>query len=392
MNFDSGDFEYVNPSSPNIWPKLLLIISIILVCFIGYIAYQIFSFLDTPGSKPGTEIEIEIPSGTKFYTLAVYLKDIGAITDIQKFEILAKWEGVSNKIKSGRFLINTSWTPRVLLDHLVNGVQLLQKITIPEGLTWWEVGKRLEKAGFVRFEDFKAVVHDTEFLRFWGIPFSSAEGFLFPDTYLLTRPLKQDIESAKIIVGRFIDTFWRRTAPLWPNGIRPSFRNAYVVKQPLILASIIEKETSLPGERRKVAGVYTNRLSVGMPLQADPTIIYGLEDKFDGMLRRSQLKDKNNPYNTYTNKGLPPGPICSPGLDSIRAAINPEEHNYYYFVSRGDGSHVFSTNLESHNRMVKVYRSPLRKGDNPLLIHGGVAPSPSVQEDIPDVNTIVPAN
>ncbi|AGC49915.1 endolytic transglycosylase MltG [Lawsonia intracellularis] len=392
MSFNTGEFEYSGPppgNSSSLWLKLLLIIFVIFICVIGFIGYQIFSFLDTPGSTPGKEIEIAIPPGTKFHVLSLYLQDIGAITDVNKFEILAKWKGMSDKVKSGRFLINTGWTPQALLDYLVTGSPLLNRITIPEGLPWWEVGKRLEKAGFVRFEDFKTVIHDPEFLRYWGIPFHNAEGFLFPDTYLLARPFKQNVESAKIIVGRLIDTFWRKTAPLWPNGMRPSFRNASVIKQPLILASIIEKETHFPGERRKVSGVYTNRLAVGMPLYADPTVIYGLGENFDGKLRRSQLQDKNNPYNTYVNKGLPPGPIASPGLDSIRAALNPEEHNYYYFVARGDGSHVFSTNLDSHNRMVKIYQLPLRKGDTGSLIHGGVAPS-KVQEDLLPLKETVP--
>lgn len=395
MSFNSEEFEYPGSSSKkssNVWIRLLLIIFILLICFIGFIGYQVFSFLGTPGSTPGKEIEIAIPPGTRFHVLSLYLQEIGAITDVHKFELLAKWRGLSDKIKSGRFLINTEWTPQRLLNHLVNGSQLLNRITIPEGLTWWEVGKRLEKAGLVRFEDFKTVIHDPEFLRYWGIPFHNAEGFLFPDTYLLAQPFKQDLESAKVIVGRLIDTFWRKTAPLWPNGIRPSLRNASIIKQPLILASIIEKETHLSGERRRVSGVYTNRLAVDMPLYADPTVIYGLGESFDGKLRRSQLQDKNNPYNTYVNKGLPPGPIASPGLDSIRAALSPEEHNYYYFVARGDGSHVFSTNLKSHNRMIKIYQFPLRKGDTGSLIQGGVAP-PKVQEDtmLPLQETIPPS-
>lgn len=384
MHMDSKNFEFSTSPKPDPshrWIKLFLTISFIFICIIVFGIYQIVSFLNTPGSRTGVEMEIAIPPGTRFHILSVHLKDIGAITNIQKFEILAKFKGVSDKIKSGRFLINTGWKPLVLLDHLINGTPILDKITIPEGLTWWETGKRLEQAGLVSFEDFEAVVHDPEFLKFWGIPFRNAEGFLFPDTYLLTRPFRQDIESAKVIVSRLIDNFWRRTAPLWPNGMRPSLKNANVVKQPLILASIIEKETGLSSERRRIAGVYENRLSVKMPLQADPTVIYGLGKIFNGKLYYSHLKDTTNLYNTYRYRGLPPGPICSPGLESIRAALNPEEHGYYYFVSRGDGSHIFSTNFESHKRMAKVYRAPLRKGDTSSLIHGGVAPN-TTEEDI----------
>lgn len=141
-----------------------------------------------------------------------------------------------------------------------------------------------------------------------GIPFDSAEGFLFPDTYLIMRPLELNEATAKSVVGRLIDNFWRRTTPLWPGGKRPGPSGRDEVRRLVTLASIVERETAVPSERPRVAGVYANRLRLNMLLQADPTTAYGLGESFDGNLRRKHLDDEGNPYNTYKHPGLPPGP------------------------------------------------------------------------------------
>lgn len=346
--------------SRRIWLRCLigLVVSVALLAMTA--GYLIFSFLHTPGSSPAREVEITISPGMSFTRLAKMLADNGVITDAGKFTLYARHKGVADRIKSGRFLVNSGWTPPQVLDHLVNGLPYLERVTIPEGLTWWETGKRLEEAGMVHFEDFKKVVHDPAFLRHWGIPFPSAEGFLFPDTYLIGRPLELNEASARAVAGRLVDTFWRRTASLWPGNTRPGKGLAGLVRDRVRLASIVEKETSVPAERARVAGVYLNRLQKGMRLQADPTIIYGLGPSFSGPIRRSQINDANNPYNTYQKTGLPPGPICSPGLASLAAASTPEKHGYFYFVATGDGGHVFSTNLQDHNKAVQIYRQTLR--------------------------------
>ena len=180
-----------------------------------------------------------------------------------------------------------------------------------------------------------------------------------PDTYLMHRPddLGGEIgpRQARAVAGRMADNFWRKAAPLWPNGQKPGRQE---LMRLVSLASIVEKETGVPEERARVAGVYANRLKSGMLLQADPTVIYGLGPDFSGRLTRKNLDDPANPYNTYQHPGLPPGPIASFGLDCLRAAINPEEHGYIYFVSSPDGqSHVFSRNLADHNRAVRHYRA-----------------------------------
>ena len=209
----------------------------------------------------------------------------------------------------------------------------------------------------MREADFDAVIHDSEFLRHWGIPFESAEGFLYPDTYFMPQPRAMDPAAARAAAGRMVDTFWRKADALWPEG-RP---DPATLRRVVTLASIVEKETAVPAERSRVAGVYANRLKKNMLLQADPTVIYGLGPDFRGPLLTKHLQDGGNAYNTYRLAGLPPGPICSPGLAALRAALSPEVHNYLYFVANGkDGGHVFSTTLSQHNRAVRDYRNAIR--------------------------------
>ena len=177
-----------------------------------------------------------------------------------------------------------------------------------------------------------------------------------PDTYLLKKNEVIDLAQARAVAGRMVDNFWRKTANVWPDGKKPGPAQAAQLKTWIILASIVEKETGIDAERARVAGVYQNRINKGMLLQADPTVIYGLGPAFDGNLRRRDLDDANNLYNTYQRPGLTPGPICSFGAAALAAAVRPEEHNYLYFVAKFDGGeHVFSTNLTDHNKAVRQY-------------------------------------
>ena len=351
------------PKPKRLWPRFLLGFMLLVLLACGGAGWLAYDFLKSPGTDPAVapaqDVEVTVNPGTTFRTLTPELVRLGAVRNADKFILLLRWmnyRDIPHALKPGRFRINTGWTPQQVIDQLVNGSPLLDRVTIPEGLAWWEVGKRLEEAQMVRFEDFDKLVHDPAFLRHWGIPFDSAEGFLFPDTYLIMRPLELNEATAKSVVGRLIDNFWRRTAPLWPGGKRPGPSGRDEVRRLVTLASIVERETAVPSERPRVAGVYANRLRLNMLLQADPTTAYGLGEGFDGNLRRKHLDDEGNPYNTYKHPGLPPGPICSPGLACLKAAANPEQHDYIYFVARGeDGSHVFSTNLAAHNKAVREY-------------------------------------
>ncbi len=322
----------------------------------GWVAYEAHTFLNTTPETPGREVFYDVPAGARLAQVSAGLVKLGVVTDARKLDLLARYKKWENRLQAGRFALNTGWLPEKVLDELVNGHPVLYRVTVPEGLTWWQTGKMLEEAGLVVFEDFRKVVTDPDFLRHYGIPFATAEGFLMPDTYLLKKNEVIDLAQAKAVAGRMVDNFWRKTASVWPDGKKPGPAQAAQLKTWIILASIVEKETGIDAERARVAGVYQNRITKGMLLQADPTVIYGLGPNFDGNLRRRDLDDANNLYNTYQRPGLPPGPICSFGAAALAAAVRPEAHNYLYFVAKFDGGeHVFSTNLTDHNKAVRQY-------------------------------------
>ncbi|MCL1985893.1 MAG: endolytic transglycosylase MltG [Betaproteobacteria bacterium] len=349
----------------NTFIRLFFLGIFLALCACAFVGYDAWRFLHTPPATPGEEQLFDVESGTSFGKIAEQLEKKGLVTDAKKLVLLARYKKWDSRLQSGRFQLHSGWLPEHILDQLVNGQPMLYRVTLREGLTWWEVARVLEQAGFAHTDDFRAVIFDPEFLRHYGIPFYNAEGFLYPDTYLLKKPENPDLAAARAVAGRLVDTFWQKTARIWPDGKTP---NARELRKLVILASIVEKESAVSEELPRIAGVYAKRLSINMPLQADPTVIYGLGPKFDGNLRRVHLEDPNNLYNTYKIPGLPPGPICSPGLSALKAAVAPEEHAYLYFVAKGDGGHVFSTKLNDHNRAVRqwvqIQREQQRQKEN----------------------------
>ncbi len=335
---------------------------LILALGAGYFAYnKVENFLsNTPvGQEKAENIIIEIPKGSNFNQVAGLLKENNIITDTLMFRLLAKYKKVDTKLQAGRFEFSNAWTPEEVLEKLISGEPVYFRLTVREGLPWWEVAHLVEQEGYATYEDFKEIIHDPEFLLHYGIPFKNAEGFLYPDTYFLPKkPEKLDLDAARSIAGRMVDTFWRKTSNLWKE-VEPDKRlpSKETLTRYLTLASIVEKETGIASERAKVAGVYTNRINKNMLLQADPTVAYGRGENFKPPLLRSHLQDEKNTYNTYKFAGLPPGPIASPSLYALEAAFNPEEHDYLYFVAKGtDGSHYFAKTLREHNNNVQKYR------------------------------------
>lgn len=325
----------------------------------GWIYYEADRFLNTAPETPGREVLFDVAPGARLTQVAAMLNERGLITDTRKFSLLARWKDREKRLQAGRFAMNTGWLPERVLEELVTGKPVLFRITVPEGLTWWQTGKLLEEAGLVRFNDFRDVVTDPDFLRHYGIPFATAEGFLMPDTYLLKKDDEPSKEQARAVAGRMVDNFWRKAAAIWPDQAKPKAQD---IKRWVTLASVVEKETAVEAERPRVAGVYQNRLQRNMLLQADPTVIYGLGPSFDGNLRRKHLDDANNLYNTYQRPGLPPGPISSFGISALAAAVRPETHNYLYFVAITDGGeHAFSMTLDEHNKAVRQYLQNRRK-------------------------------
>ena len=298
----------------------------------------------SPDSRP--EI-VRINAGQSFKSITSMLREQKIIQDAWVFYYWGRITGLAGHVQAGHFQVDTAWSVQEILEHLTSGREVLYRLQIPEGLTWWEIGRLLEKRELACFEEFRRVVHDQDFLAEQGIFSFNAEGFLYPETYYLSP--SRDV-GAERLVRIMISQFRRSTSGMWKDR---SFEEIYELVN---LASLIEKETGSAAERRKISGVFHNRIQSNMLLQCDPTIIYGLGEDFEGRLRRKHLDDRENPYNTYRFRGFPPTPICSPGRASMAAALDPQEHDYYYFVSRNDGTHHFSKTLQEHNRAVYRYQ------------------------------------
>jgi len=327
---------------------LALVVScIVIASLLGVLfALQLVLF---PVQTPGERVHVHIKPGHSLARITAELQDKGAVRNPYLFQVLARAVGLSSSLQAGEFALNTGWNRIQILRTLANGSHVLHSLRIPEGLTWRETAELAAQSGLTTFEAFKKAVHDPELLEEFNIPAHSAEGYLFPETYRLPRPMDN---TATPIVRIMLREFHNQTEKIWPEQ-RPDPQDIHDV---VILASLVEKETAHPEERKTVAGVFANRLQQGMRLQCDPTVIYGLGPGFDGNLTKKHLRDPENPYNTYAHAGLPPGPICSPGLAALQAAQDPEDHSYLYFVSQGDGNHHFSRSLREHNRAVRRYQ------------------------------------
>lgn len=327
--------------------KTLLILIILVPLFFIAGAGYIYHLITAPNSPQPNEVTLRVDQGQSFKNTAAQLYANDLISSQEIFYYLGRVTGQAREVKAGHFQVNAAWSMLEMLEHLTHGQEALYRLQIPEGLTWWQIGRILESQGLADFDEFRELVNDQEFLRQHSIYGPTAEGFLFPETYYLS-PTRD--KGAERLVSIFINQFWSSTRDLWGDM---EFEKIYEMVN---LASLIEKETGVSTERKIISGVFHNRMERRMLLQCDPTIIYGLGEEFEGRIRRSHLDDSKNPYNTYRRRGYPPTPICSPGLASIRAALEPDDHNYLYFVSKNDGSHHFSKNLQEHNRAVNKYQ------------------------------------
>ncbi len=297
------------------------------------------------------EVTVEIPRGSSFAQAADILVQADLVKDAKKFCFLAFITGVSKRIQAGEYDLRSSMTPVDVLDQLIRGKVKEYQVFIPEGFTLRRIAGRLEDAGLARQDIFIGLASDRLLLASLDIQGTSAEGYLFPDTHTLNKSMGEEG------IIRFMVRQFRKAVS--PDMLKRARALNLTEHEMVTLASIIEKEGGPQEERPLVSAVFHNRLRKGMRLQSDPTVIYDIED-FDGNLRREDLERKT-PYNTYQRKGLPPGPICSPGLEAIKAALHPAPVDYLYFVSKNDGSHHFSSNLEDHNRAVQKYQIKRRK-------------------------------
>lgn len=262
-----------------------------------------------------------------------------------------RWSGQARRIRAGSYEIGAGTTPRQLLDKMVRGDETLEMLRLIEGWTFRQVRAELSKAPSMRATI--AQMTDAQLMQALGAPAGqSPEGRFFPDTYAYSRGV-----SDLTVLRRAYQTMNRRLEAIWAD--RDPNTPLHSMDEALTLASIIEKETGVATDRARVAGVFVNRLRLGMPLQTDPSVIYGLGETFDGNLRKQHLL-ADSPFNTYTRAGLPPTPIAMPGKASLMAAVHPEPTKALYFVSRGDGSSEFSETLAEHNRAVNKYQRGLK--------------------------------
>lgn len=317
--------------------------------FILFFVVALIIELYLPRKIPSEKFFFEVRKGKSIKAVARDLKEKNLIR--QEWSFMAGYYlfFYPESLKAGEYALSPPLASKKILQDFTQGKVYLHTITIHEGLTAREISTFIEKLGFSSKEDLLAAILDTELVSSWDSQAKTLEGYLFPETYHFAKGTAAK-EIVKTMVKQFKATFseeWQRRASELKMTIR----------EVVILASLIEKETSLPEERNLISAVFHNRLKQGMKLDCDPTVIYILKEKgiFNGNLRREDLKIDSS-YNTYLHPGLPPGPICSPGKDSLEAALFPAPAGYLYFVSRNDGSHHFSANLEEHRRAVRKFQ------------------------------------
>lgn len=290
-------------------------------------------------------LDLEIEPGTRAMTVAELIVASGTDVPVSLLKTWFRVSGQARQIKAGSYEITLGTTPRRLLNMLVRGEEALKSVTIVEGWNFNQLRAALQKAEHLTPDSIG--MQPDLIMEKLGKPSLHAEGRFFPDTYTYAKG-----SSDLAVLKRAARAMDKRTEAAW--ALRSPDTPLQTPEQALILASIIEKETAKPSDRALIAGVFSNRLRLGMPLQTDPTVIYGMGDKFDGNLRKRDLQ-LDTPYNTYTRSGLPPTPIAMPGNAALLAAVQPAPTKALYFVARGDGSSQFSANLDDHNRAVNKY-------------------------------------
>jgi len=295
--------------------------------------------------------KVVIPKGSSFPEIEKMLAGKGALRYPLAFRVLTIGTMTGTKLQHGEYALPAPPSAFELWRKLVSGDVAKYQVTILDGSTLFDIAKTLGNLELADPGDFLAAATSPDVAGRMGTPGPTLEGYLFPDTYLFVKEMSPE-EIIGIMVRRFHKKFT-------PEMERMAEEEEFTPHQIVTIASIIEKETGMEEEKPLISAVVRNRISLGMPLQMDPTVIYGLK-KFDGNLTRKDLRTPH-PYNTYLHPGLPPGPISNPGQSSLQAAVQPADTDYLYFVSRNDGSHQFSRTLREHNQAVAVYQ----KGGNP---------------------------
>jgi UPF0755 protein len=342
--------------------KIVIVISILAAIGVaGYVAYSrlpaILNELVAPPGKPtapaGEEVIVTIPKGASLSQVGTVLQEKGVISSRLLFKLVAMIRGEQRNIKAGDYALKTGSDAGDVLDQLISGKTLMISLTVPEGFDMFQVADLFHQAGIMSREDFLTAAQDPVFLKELNVDANSLEGYLFPDTYFMRPSEKGD---GRLIIRKMVqrfhevyDKYARQTAE----------ENGWKTLQVVTMASLIEKEARA-SEHSLVSAVFHNRLRNNMRLQSDPTVIYGIKP-MGSKITRDDL-NRQQPYNTYQNTGLPPGPIANPGKESLIGAVKPADVDYLYFVAKNDGSHQFSSSLQEHNRWVNLYQRQPRTG------------------------------
>jgi UPF0755 protein len=345
------------------------VLAVLTVGALAALGWLVMGYPNRRGPGHGHVVEIALEKGSSLTQIATELHDAGALSDPELFALHARIRGAASRLRSGPLLVYDTMSPRELLQRIARGYGSAPlRVVIPEGFSRFEIAERLARWGVCDRAAFLAASEDRALLGELAIKGPSAEGWLFPDTYLLN-----DDMDPRVLLRRFVRNARRRMAVIEDEqrgGLeRLKTELGFEPNDALTLASIVEKEAASPREQPLIAGVFLNRLRdpswKPKRLQADPTVAYGCQVApqltscagFDGrQLTRAMLADAQNPYNTYRLEGLPPGPISNPGLSALRAVLAPAEHDYFYFVAKGGGLHEFSHSLEQHNAAVEQLR------------------------------------
>lgn len=321
--------------------SLLVIVAVVFGAFL-------FIYAVTPiHSARDKTVVVDIPTGTSLIKVIKILHGADLVQNRFLFHVLVAVKGGTRSVRAGEYEFSAKISPFDLVDKLLGGDIKKYRVTIYEDSSLAQVASRLKEHKLINEKDFFALSQNEEFLSSLGIRSSSIEGYLFPDTYFLDRSM-----TTRQIMRMMVERFQRRVSP---EMIRQAAQKGLNSNQFVAFASLVGKESGYAAEKPLIAAVFYNRLKKGMPLQCDPTAVYDLKN-FKGKVMRFHYK-RESPYNTYLIRGLPPGPIASPGLDSFQAVLQPAEVNYLYFVSKGDGTHFFSSSLMVHNDATIRFRN-----------------------------------
>jgi UPF0755 protein len=304
-----------------------------------------------PVAESSEPVIFSVQAGETLKTVASRLEAEGLVRNRHAVEWFGRYHELSNKLRTGEYWVSATETPGEILATLTTGQVATYELAIPEGFTAAMIAQRIEAAELGNAEEFLAWVRSPTSAEAHGVVGATLEGYLFPETYRLPKGLSTR-ETAAVLVNQFL-AVWKELEPR-------AREQKLSMKELVTLASIIEKETGVAEERPLIAAVFLNRMRRGMRLETDPTVIYGIPN-FDGNLRRRDLENPDNPYNTYKIPGLPPGPIANPGRGALDAVLAPAPVDYLFFVSKNDGTHVFSNTYAEHSRRVDDYQRRRRK-------------------------------